>query len=121
MLGAVFPTAILYAVIGLCVLLLIKVTMSGNSVSFAALNVIPSVRQVAVVVVIGLWTTLMSTLGFALSSGLAFIGIMAVASFDRPSPKELVTNLVAAVVIVGGFYLIMSEVLNLRMPQGILF
>ena len=121
MLGAVFPTAILYAVIGLCVLLLIKVTMSGNSVSFAALNVIPSARQVAVVVVIGLWTTLMSTLGFALSSGLAFIGIMAVASFDKPSPKELITNLVAAVVIVGGFYLIMSEVLNLRMPQGILF
>jgi putative tricarboxylic transport membrane protein len=120
-LGAVFPSYILYAVLGLSTILLLRVLRNAHSVPLAELGLMPTFRQTSVVVVIGLWTLFMSTLGFALSSLLAFISIMFIANFDKPRLVPMLRNVSLSVVIVAAFYLLMKEVLLLRMPTGILF
>ena len=120
-LGAVFPSYILYAVLVLSGLLLIRLLRTRHSTPFLQLGVLPTARQSAVVVTIGLWTLFMSTLGFALSSLLAFTSIMLIANFDKPKLVPMLRNVSVSVVIVAAFYLLMKEVLLLRMPAGILF
>ena len=120
-LGAVFPSYILYAVLALSGLLLIRLLKTKHSTPFLQLGVLPTARQSAVVVTIGLWTLFMSTLGFALSSLLAFTSIMLIANFDKPKLVPMLRNVSVSVVIVAAFYLLMKEVLLLRMPAGILF
>jgi len=120
-LGAVFPSYILYAVLVLSGLLLIRLLRTKHSTPFLQLGVLPTARQSAVVVTIGLWTLFMSTLGFALSSLLAFTSIMLIANFDKPKLVPMLRNVSVSVVIVAAFYLLMKEVLLLRMPAGILF
>ena len=120
-LGAVFPSYILYAVLVLSGLLLIRLLRTKHSTPFLQLGVLPTARQSAVVVTTGLWTLFMSTLGFALSSLLAFTSIMLIANFDKPKLVPMLRNVSVSVVIVAAFYLLMKEVLLLRMPAGILF
>ena len=120
-LGAVFPSYILYAVLALSGVLLIRLLKTKHSTPFLQLGVLPTARQSAVVVTIGLWTLFMSTLGFALSSLLAFTSIMLIANFDKPKLVPMLRNVSVSVVIVAAFYLLMKEVLLLRMPTGILF
>ena len=120
-LGAVFPSYILYAVLALSGVLLIRLLRTKHSTPFLQLGVLPTARQSAVVVTIGLWTLFMSTLGFALSSLLAFTSIMLIANFDKPKLVPMLRNVSVSVVIVAAFYLLMKEVLLLRMPAGILF
>ncbi|MAF15182.1 MAG: C4-dicarboxylate ABC transporter permease [Marinomonas sp.] len=120
-LGAVFPSYILYAVLALSGVLLIRLLKTKHSTPFLQLGVLPTARQSAVVVTIGLWTLFMSTLGFALSSLLAFTSIMLIANFDKPKLVPMLRNVSVSVVIVAAFYLLMKEVLLLRMPAGILF
>lgn len=120
-LGAVFPSYILYAVLVLSGLLLIRLLKTKHSTPFLQLGVLPTARQSAVVVTIGLWTLFMSTLGFALSSLLAFTSIMLIANFEKPKLVPMLRNVSVSVVIVAAFYLLMKEVLLLRMPTGILF
>lgn len=120
-LGAVFPSYILYAVLALSGVLLIRLLKMKHSMPFLQLGVLPTARQSAVVLTIGLWTLFMSTLGFALSSLLAFTSIMLIANFDKPKLVPMLRNVSVSVVIVAAFYLLMKEVLLLRMPAGILF
>jgi putative tricarboxylic transport membrane protein len=102
-------------------LLLIRLLKTKHSTPFLQLGVLPTARQSAVVLTIGLWTLFMSTLGFALSSLLAFTSIMLIANFDKPKLVPMLRNVSVSVVIVAAFYLLMKEVLLLRMPAGILF
>lgn len=46
---------------------------------------------------------------------------LALAGFDRLAPTTWVAYGVAAVEIVGSFHLLMSQVLQLMMPGGLLF
>ncbi|MEW6446450.1 MAG: tripartite tricarboxylate transporter permease [Pseudomonadota bacterium] len=78
-------------------------------------------RRVLLVAVMTAWAVLMPVLGFFVSSLAAFLSITAIASFERMSPRTLVVNLVSGIVIVGAFYMLMSQALGLRMPEGIGF
>ncbi|ADZ89653.1 tripartite tricarboxylate transporter permease [Marinomonas mediterranea] len=120
-LGSVFPSYILYAMLGIAALLLVKSLKSSSETKFSELCVVPNGRQLGVIVVVGGWTLSMSTLGFALSSLLAFTLIMLIANFDKPKMIPMLKNVSVSVVIVGAFYLLMKEVLLLRMPEGLLF
>jgi putative tricarboxylic transport membrane protein len=55
------------------------------------------------------------------TSLVAFLLLVAIATFDRPSLRDVVIHGVSAVVIVGAFQLLMDNVLGLRMPIALFF
>jgi putative tricarboxylic transport membrane protein len=67
------------------------------------------------------WALLMPGVGFFVISLLAFLVLIAIASFEPLTPRLIGLYAVSAVVIVGAFHLLMTLVLNLRMPDGLLF
>lgn len=80
-----------------------------------------TVRRTAIVVALVLWALLMPTVGFFTTSLLAFLVLIAIASFEALTPRVMAVYAVSALVIVGPFHLLMVQVLNLRMPNGLLF
>lgn len=78
-------------------------------------------RRLVTVIVLGAWAVLLPVLGFFVTSWIAFLALTANATFERPSRKEVIINLICSVVIVGGFYLMMTEVLLIRMPDSLFF
>ncbi|MDO9143732.1 tripartite tricarboxylate transporter permease [Rhodoferax sp.] len=80
-----------------------------------------TVRRFAIVVAMAVWALLLPSIGFFVTSLIAFLVLTVIATFDRPSSREVALYAVSAVVIVGSFYLLMDQVLGLRMPAGLLF
>lgn len=80
-----------------------------------------TVRRFALIVAMAIWALLLPSIGFFVTSLIAFWILTAIASFERPSYRELTLYAVTAVMIVGGFQLLMDKVLGLRMPMGLLF
>ncbi|MEO7009532.1 MAG: tripartite tricarboxylate transporter permease [Caldimonas sp.] len=78
-------------------------------------------RRVSIVVAMGLWALLLPSIGFFVTSVVAFFVLIAIATFDRPSLRALIIHGVAAIVIVGAFQVLMDNVLGLRMPDGLFF
>ena len=69
----------------------------------------------------GIWALLLPSVGFFVTSLVAFLVLVAIATFDRLSLSEMVVHGVAAIAIVGAFQLLMDKVLGLRMPMGLMF
>jgi len=80
-----------------------------------------TVRRFAIIVAMALWALLLPFIGFFVTSLIAFLVLTVIATFDPPSSGEIALYAVSAVVMVGGFYLLMDKVLGLRMPVGLLF
>ncbi len=80
-----------------------------------------TVRRLAIIVAMAIWALLLPSIGFFVTSLIAFLVLTAIATFDRPNSRELALYAVSAVVIVGSFFLLMDKVLGLRMPAGLLF
>ncbi|MDO8318118.1 tripartite tricarboxylate transporter permease [Rhodoferax sp.] len=80
-----------------------------------------TVRRFAIIVAMALWALLLPFIGFFVTSLIAFLVLTVIATFDPPSSGEVALYAVSAVVMVGGFYLLMDKVLGLRMPVGHLF
>ena len=74
-----------------------------------------------VLVVLGFWTIAIPFLGFFVTSLIAFWALIAVANYDRIPIRTAVVYAVCGAIIVAGFYFLMSDVLLIRMPRGILF
>lgn len=129
--GAVFPQTIATLLVVLSVILGVqqlrrprKQNEVGKTVESTSINFLSkasSIRKLIAVLILGSWALLLPVLGFFVSSLFAFIAFTANATFERPSKKELAINLISAIVIVGGFYLLMTEVLLIRMPDSIFF
>lgn len=69
----------------------------------------------------GLWALLLPMIGFFVTSLAGFLGLNAIATFERPGIRTLITSAIVAVAVVGAFQLLMANVLLLRMPAGLLF
>lgn len=80
-----------------------------------------TVRRAIMVVSLLVWAWLLPSIGFFVSSVLAFLVLIGLASFERIAPKVMAFYAVFAVGMVGAFHLLMVHVLNLRMPDGLLF
>jgi putative tricarboxylic transport membrane protein len=132
--GSVFPSTISVAMIVLSVALVVQHLLRPAAPSGTAVptnvaegpapsgEVQPSTwRRVAVAVILGLWTLAIPMLGFFVSSLIAFAVLIAVASYETPTPKMALGFAVSTLVIVAGFYLLMADVLLIRMPRGLLF
>lgn len=68
-----------------------------------------------------IWALLLPVLGFFVTSLIAFLVLIAIASFERPSVREMALYAVTALIIVGSFQLLMDKALGMRMPAGLLF
>jgi putative tricarboxylic transport membrane protein len=80
-----------------------------------------TVRRFAIIVAMAVWALLLPAIGFFVTSLIAFLVLTVIATFERPGAREMSLYVVSAVVIVGSFYLLMDQVLGLRMPAGFLF
>jgi putative tricarboxylic transport membrane protein len=80
-----------------------------------------TVRRFAIIVAMAVWALLLPAIGFFVTSLIAFLVLTVIATFERPGAREMSLYVVSAVVIVGSFYLLMDQVLGLRMPAGLLF
>ncbi len=79
------------------------------------------VRRIAFFGVMMLWVALLPILGFFTASVLGFFAVMATALHERVGAREAILLVLAGLVIVGGFYWVMREVLLIPLPAGSLF
>ena len=122
--GSVFPGALAVALVLLSALLIafqIGRPAAPRSVDVSAEGKPSTARRTAIVVALVVWAMLMPLLGFFVTSLAAFLVMIAIASFERLTLRVMAVYAVSAVVIVGAFHLLMTYVLNLRMPLGLLF
>ena len=115
-LGAHFPNAVMLVLLVLGVALL-AVRPVEERREFA--GVTPGGLLFALAVA-GAWVWLLPILGFLLSSLLAFLGV-SFARSDERTPKSIVVNVAGSVLIVGACYSLLTWVLRVRLPDGILF
>lgn len=78
-------------------------------------------RRASIIAAMGLWALLLPSIGFFVTSLVAFFVLIAIATFDRLSMREMVMHGVAAIAIVGAFQWLMDGVLGLRMPAALFF
>jgi hypothetical protein len=123
--GSVFPGALAAALVLLSVILIAFQVGRPNAPEAEAEHgeegKPSTVRRAAIVAALVLWALLMPTVGFFTTSLLAFLVLIAIASFEALTPRVMAVYAVSALVIVGAFHLLMVQVLNLRMPDGLLF
>jgi putative tricarboxylic transport membrane protein len=122
--GSVFPTTIAGLLILLSALLIaLQVgrpaapAKSGDAAQPAA----STWRRVAIIVAMGIWAALLPSIGFFVTSLVAFFVLISIATFERLSMREMVAHAIAAIAIVGSFQVLMDKVLGLRMPNGVFF
>ncbi|WP_226575528.1 tripartite tricarboxylate transporter permease [Acuticoccus sediminis] len=121
-LGSVFPTTI-----GLA---LIVFSLAFIGLGLAGRTAAPAPRaegeggtrhRIALAAIMVIWVLLLPVVGFFVTSLAAFFVIMAVADYDRPGWRTWFVWILAGTAIVAGFWWLMSNVLLLRMPAGLLF
>jgi putative tricarboxylic transport membrane protein len=122
--GSVFPTALATALALLsAILLALQVGRpAAQRRADSGRDTQPSTaRRVAIVIVLLAWAFLVPVVGFFVTGIAAFLAIIAIATFDRLEPRVVAQYGMAALLIVSAFQLLMTHVLNLRMPNGMLF
>ncbi|KZB70802.1 MULTISPECIES: tripartite tricarboxylate transporter permease [Thalassospira] len=121
--GSVFPGTISVAIIALSLALLLlnfaRKPATANNADMATNVSVP--RRIALVVVMAIWVFAIPVLGFATAAILAFLVLARIACYEIMGPKRLLIETLAAIAIVGGLYLLMADVLLIRMPAGLLF
>lgn len=121
MMGSVFPRAISILLV-LLSLALVVLSFLGRSVRAPEPEPgAASRRRVALAAIFGVWVFAIPLVGFAVSSLLAFLSMMVLAEFDRQPGAAWARRGLVAVATVMVFWLLMSEVLLLRVPGGWLF
>lgn len=78
-------------------------------------------RGVALVAVMAAWIASLEWVGFAASSGLAFVLLAALSFGTRPTLRQAVLGAVAAGVLVLGLQLVFERVLSVKLPAGTLW
>jgi putative tricarboxylic transport membrane protein len=122
--GSVFPMAISLVMVALSVILLLmhlRRPAQPRQVEGAAL--LPARepvgwRRIAAAVAMAVWIVAIPLLGFFTAGLIGFAMMIAVASWEMPGFKVFAGYVVAALALVAGFYLLMAEVLLIRMPAG---
>jgi len=119
--GSVFPRAISILLIALS-LFMVALAFTGRGVRAPqAEPADASHRRILLGVIFGLWVFAIPFLGFGLSGLAAFLAIMFVAEYENQPTAVWMRRGLVALATVGFFWLIMSRVLLLRMPAGLLF
>jgi putative tricarboxylic transport membrane protein len=67
------------------------------------------------------WVAVIPMVGFGIASIVAFLILGRVACYEHMSAKRILGEGLGGIVIVGGLYLLMADILLIRMPSGLLF
>jgi putative tricarboxylic transport membrane protein len=122
--GSVFPIAISLVMVALSAILFLmhlrRPAQPRQAEGAALLQARDPVgwRRIAAAVAMGIWIAAIPLLGFFTAGLLGFAMMIAVASWDMPGSKAFAGYAVATLALVAGFYLLMAEVLLIRMPEG---
>jgi len=122
--GSVFPTTIAAALVllsGLLIAFQIGRPAAPTKAASPGKAKESTWRRLSIIVAMGIWALLLPSIGFFVTSLVAFLVLIAIATFDRPSARAMAIYGVAAIAIVGAFQLLMDKVLGLRMPDGLFF
>lgn len=130
--GAVFPSAIALALVAFSVLLIVQQLRLPKSASPTDIADItrpmtkdalqPSmVRQFLMAAILAGWALLIPVVGFYMTSLVAVILVLFLATFERPPLPEFLKHVVISVAIVSVLYWVMVDILSIRMPAGLLF
>jgi putative tricarboxylic transport membrane protein len=119
----VFPRTIAAVMIGLSILLVVQWLLGwAPSKEDPGVAEARSVnRRLALVAAMIAAALMMPYIGFILAGALAFAAILLTAMYDPWTPFRIVVYPVAGAVIVGGFYLLFSRVLQVPLPEGTWF
>lgn len=120
-LGSVFPVTIAGALIVFSSILIgmnlrRPAALPGKSFEMTA----GAKHRIALGVIMLIWVFLIPEIGFLITSMAAFVVIMVIADYDRPSLRTWATWIVAGLLICSCFWWLMANVLMLRMPAGFL-
>ncbi|MER0240204.1 tripartite tricarboxylate transporter TctB family protein [Fulvimarina sp. MAC8] len=127
--GSVFPITISAAMAILGLVLIARnvflgvrgITPESNALGEGGVEGGSILRRVLFISAMVAWIALLPVLGFFVTSVIAYFAIMLVAIHERPSFKEIVLLPVLGFAVLLGFYLLMSRVLLIPMPRGLLF
>jgi putative tricarboxylic transport membrane protein len=123
--GSVFPGVLSAALVLLSVILIAfqigRAPATAAEVDAGSEAKPSTVRRIAMISALVAWAILLPLLGFFSTSLVAFLILIAIASFETLKPRVMAFYALFAVAVVGAFHLLMVHVLNLRMPDGLLF
>lgn len=119
-LGSVFPKTIAIALIAFSVAL-IGLVFTNRAIAQKSEEGSEegNKHRFGLAIVMLAWVFLMPVLGFLVSSLMAYMTIMFIADYERPSVKTWVIWILSGAVIVTALWWVMAHVLILRMPNGI--
>lgn len=117
-LGSVFPRTISVALVAFS-LVLVAINLLRRAGPREGRDGGSATRRIGTVVVMALWVAAIPVLGFATAALLAFLLLIVLATHERMPARAILIHAVSAALIVTGFYLLMAEVLLIRMPAGL--
>ncbi|MFD1343012.1 tripartite tricarboxylate transporter TctB family protein [Litorisediminicola beolgyonensis] len=126
--GSVFPVTVSVAMIVFSAILILRNLVIGTrrGASATAPKEVPAsngsyLRRGLFLVAMVAWVLLIPILGFLAASALGYFAIMLIALHERMAPAKMALMVVLGAAILAGIYLLMSEILLIPMPRGLLF
>ena len=127
--GSVFPITISIAMIVLASILIARNVVLGLRARPAAEEAAPAEaaegggsnwRRALFLAAMVAWIALLPVLGFLAASAAGFFAVMAIAAHERLPVRQLMVLVLVGLAILGGFYLLMADVLMIPLPRGLL-
>ncbi len=114
--GAVFPRTLsaILAILGVLYIVMAVLRPEPQRAHAPGSNV----RRVGLVAVMVAWSALIEPVGFLTTSIGCYAAILALANYDRWTPRLAVTYAVAGAAVLGGLYAIFRFVLEVPLPVG---
>jgi putative tricarboxylic transport membrane protein len=116
--GAVFPRTIAAVMMILAAVYIAFAVLRPKAQAKPAPG--SAARRAGLVAVMVAWSALLEPLGFLTTSIACFTAILAIANYDRWTPRLAVTYAIAGAVILGGLYAIFRFVLQVPLPTGLM-
>ena len=118
--GAVFPRTIAVIMIITALGLLARTLLRASPPADADGAGGSSWRRAAVIVLILAWALAFPIVGFVTTGIVAFLAILAVANHDGWEPRRTAVYVATTVLVVVLAYLLLTSVLNVPVPRGLL-
>ena len=125
--GSVFPITISLAMIVLATILIarnvvlgLRAARASGEAEEAAQGGGSNARRALFLVAMAAWIALLPVLGFLAASAAGFFVVMAIAAHERLPARQVAAMVLVGLAILGGFYLLMANVLMIPLPRGLL-
>ena len=123
--GSVFPTTVSVALIVFSAALIVRNVVIGwrppAGAGPAPRSLDSNPRRLGFVVAMAAWVGLIPILGFFAASLPAFFAVMAITARERKPALQIAVLCLSGLLILAGFYWIMTDLLLIPMPRGLLF